>query len=334
MMREGEVKPKANGGIGGRPMSELLPLLIATNGDLLFAAAVMLRSACAQVADRSRLRVVMYDDGVPPAELERFRGYCEGELGLALEVYGDEDLAGPERELMERLAVALPGWSRGVYARLALAHLIPEECPRAVYADVDVAVVGPLEELWSVPLNGRTMGAVEEPDDQLVELHPRLQRYCNSGVLVIDRARWLEERISERCVDWLTEHPTAPFPDQDALNVVLSDADGAPLWEPIAPIWNALPRLFRSDWGETIYPLPPREELRIVHYAGPWKPWNSDEHPLSEEFMRQLAQVPFQIPERLATRPRVSILRRVTRWPRRWVRRWRRWRRRRARARQ
>jgi hypothetical protein len=305
-------------------MSEPLPLLIATNGDLLFAAAVMLRSACGQVADRSRLRVVMYDDGVPPAELERFRGYCEGELGLALEVYGDEDLAGPERELMERLAAALPGAPRGLYARFVLARLIPSEAARAVYADVDLVAVGPLEELWSVPLHGHAAGAVEAPSADLLRGQPGLQRYFNAGVMAIDRERWAAERVSERCTEWLEAHPGTPLPDQVALNVVLAGEAGAPLWEPLPPIWNALPRLYVEAWGDSSYEAPPREELRIVHYAGPWKPWNSEEHPLTEEFMRHVPHVPFSIPERMSVRPRASWTRRWTRLPRRWVRRWRR----------
>ena len=98
--------------------------------------------------------------------------------------------------------------------------------------------------------------------------------------MVVDVARWLAADVPGRCRQFLLDHPEhVRFWDQDALNVALEDR-----WTRLAPEFNAIPLAvfdaeLRSrnggadahlaDAGAAI-----EARARILHFAGPVKPWN------------------------------------------------------------
>ncbi len=109
-----------------------------------------------------------------------------------------------------------------------------------MYLDADILVLDDLESLWETDLEGAVVGAVLDGLDPKLkhgdpgfEEVPRVQDYFNSGVLLIDLGRWREERISERALELLINHPQSLFSDQDALNIV---CDGR--WKKLDPRWN------------------------------------------------------------------------------------------------
>lgn len=170
---------------------------------------------------------------------------------------------------------ALGYLSPAMFLRLQLPWLVPPDCTRLLYLDCDTLCTGSLRALNAWDLGPAVVGAVRDPG--VVQLG-RLSRlvgagaqdrdaYFNSGVLLIDVARWRESEITERCSRVLAGNREGfRYPDQDALNVVLSG------------LWSELPRRFNEleAWKlEDGYSFPV-VDVSVVHCAGTKKFWDSD----------------------------------------------------------
>lgn len=167
----------------------------------------------------------------------------------------------------------LPHISQMTYARLLIPHVLPTTVTRILYLDADLLVLDDLEPLWTIDLEGRPVGAVLDVLDPLMKqgdprlrTAPHVRDYFNSGVLLIDLARWREERLSETAIEYLNRYPQSPFKDQDALNVA---CDG--LWKKLDPSWN-----FQDHFRVNIADIDDGERPAIVHFVTSNKPWRPD----------------------------------------------------------
>jgi lipopolysaccharide biosynthesis glycosyltransferase len=171
--------------------------------------------------------------------------------------------------------------SRATYARLFFTDFLPASIARAIYLDIDILCRGSLRALWDHDL-GPAIVAVA-PDCAIgadivgdLAAAARMARdrharrlglpedgtYFNSGVMLIDVRRWRDAGIAEESLRWTIANPALlQLADQDSLNVVLRDRVS---W--LDDGWNWL--AFWA-WRE------PGNDVRIVHFAGPDKPWHA-----------------------------------------------------------
>jgi lipopolysaccharide biosynthesis glycosyltransferase len=306
-------------------MTRPLPLLIATDENLLFAAATMLRSAQAALADGLEFDVYAYLDGVSAADTELFGSFIAEELGRAPQIVNDQSFSAEHQRLMDDLVEGLPRFPRALWARLFLPALV-EDRGRAVFADIDVAVIRDVAPLWTMPLNGNAVGAVRDPAPdpaaQLAEHYPALKQYFNAGIMAIDVGAWVDAEVAERSVAWmLAAGRKSHFPDQDALNLMLMDDDGTPLWQEFDSAWNKIGGFGRPGVLSEAERNALVAEVRIRHFAGPFKPWNTERLMLKDVFDEHLAAVPFEVPLHLRTRRERPLIRRWVRRIRRALRR-------------
>lgn len=164
----------------------------------------------------------------------------------------------------------LPHISTATYARLLIPKLFPAEVRRVIYLDADMLVLADLGALWTTDLSGKPLGAVTDLIDGIVkqgesgwEDVPQVAAYFNAGVLLMDLEAWRKERVSERALEYLVQHPNTRMADQDALNVA---CDGR--WEPLAARWNVACHR-HGDIGV----LPVSERPAIAHFITFRKPW-------------------------------------------------------------
>jgi len=163
------------------------------------------------------------------------------------------------------------GLSAATYGRLLLPDALPAHQRRVLYLDADILVLQDLQPLWEAELHGASIGAVLDGLDSArraggpgLEHVPRVQRYFNAGMLLMDLPRWRSRGIAARALRFLQANPRTPYSDQDALNVAC-DGD----WQPLDPKWNcqALYHFGPLDRGA-------RHELPgIVHFITGDKPW-------------------------------------------------------------
>ncbi|NLS07922.1 glycosyltransferase family 8 protein [Rhizobium sp. P32RR-XVIII] len=165
-----------------------------------------------------------------------------------------------------------PGVSKMTFSRIVLPRFLPATCSRVLYLDGDILVLNGLEDLWNIDLGDAVIGAVPDycldsvaSNGRSPKSSLRVERYFNAGVLLIDLAKWRNERISERALEYLDRFPTAEYSDQDALNAV---CDGK--WKVLEHTWN-----FQFDPSQMIASTALEQKLAIVHfvtYVKPWKP--------------------------------------------------------------
>ncbi len=157
---------------------------------------------------------------------------------------------------------------KSTYYRLLLPNLL-SDVDRLIYLDCDLVVEIDLRELWETKQDNYLVLGVAERD----ELQPGLQAhvstpgdpYINAGVIVMDLEAWRREGIASKCLTWLKENPTiATMMDQDAINRVCVGRKG---YVPLK--WNLNP-----IHGPARLTLPQFPQ-RILHFAGPLKPWHS-----------------------------------------------------------
>lgn len=174
------------------------------------------------------------------------------------------------------------------YYRFAIQRYL-KNVDRIVYFDVDMLVVGDIQALWDIDI--KSIGAVRDLfgesarfpkfDSALIRrlrLH-RLTRlhknklgieggYFNAGMLIFDLHNLGDSDLLEnlvRVTGELQEKKILKMQDQDALNYYFKND--------VTIVPDCYNYQSRNMFEKTLFP----EEVRIVHFTGPKKPWSSDE---------------------------------------------------------
>ncbi len=221
----------------------------------------------------------------------------------------------------------LPTHSRltfAAYLRMFMTEFLDPAIERLIYLDSDVLVVSDIGELWTRPLGDAYLGAALEPYD-------RSQReplgfgpndpYFNSGVMLVNVAKWRSENALPRLIDFARANPEKlPSLDQDVINSVFRGRifNIGYEWN-----WQALfVRFLPSELNmsnEEYARL--KQSPRLIHYTSAYKPWYFRWEPHYKALYRRvLAQTPWSgyvPPDRtLQNVPRktVKVLQRILEW--------------------
>ena len=157
-----------------------------------------------------------------------------------------------------------------VYARLFAPDYL--RCDRLLYLDADVLIEDRLDELFALDMRGRTIAAVH--DAEMVTKSEETSRskagpfashlsYFNSGVLLIDGARWPKHDVAGEAIDFFAKFgATASLQDQDFLNFAFRDD-----WTPLSPRWNFQGGPLAAGLRDLVKPA-------IIHFTGGLKAWH------------------------------------------------------------
>lgn len=214
--------------------------------------------------------------------------------------------------------------SKATYFRLIITDVLPSSIKKVLYLDVDLIVRGDISLLWDTDISNYYAGAVQDIGigdvNKQMSLWPVLgmplsEPYFNAGVLLINVARWREESINIRIMEFITSNvETILFADQDGLNAVLWGK-----WVHIHPKWNVYRMAFRKyyKWGgKRELPAAVIEGIKepcIVHFTGPIKPWhNGCPMPYVNEYYHYLSLTPWR--EYQPPQPTIHELLKEYRW--------------------
>ena len=164
--------------------------------------------------------------------------------------------------------------SHTMFLRLLLPRLLGREYGRILYLDSDIHLdAGDLATALSLELHGAAVGAVRDHDmwrspdrrpDEARALGLPGFPYCNSGVLLLDAARFEAEGWLDRMVALAADPANAKGlmrHDQSVLNLALRGR-----WAEMSPVWNwQYTRATRFAMAHA--------EPRLVHFIGRRKPW-------------------------------------------------------------
>lgn len=218
------------------------------------------------------------------------------------------------------------------FLRLLIPDVLPDHCTRALYLDSDLVVQDDLMEIWRVPFDGAAILAVQDAGVPYVSDRRGIPSYgsmglsatspyFNSGVMMLNVPRWRTERIGQQVIDYLHAHTHKNhFGNQDGLNAVLAHD-----WKPLSALWNVPSFIQAPYWARNVRAWADSDFLRemralrtclsaaarIIHYAGPKKPWHwANPSPLQRIWYQSLWQSGWYTPAE-ATQSRLAF---YTRW--------------------
>lgn len=116
-------------------------------------------------------------------------------------------------------------YPKSMYYRFLLPRLLQDSLT-VLYLDCDVIVRHSLRSLFGIDISESACAVVLDQQCDDVQIQNRLKLtspYFNSGVLLFNLAYWREHNITEELISFIKDYPNlCQYPDQDALNVVLS----------------------------------------------------------------------------------------------------------------
>ena len=138
----------------------------------------------------------------------------------------------PKIEIFERFKMR-QRYSPAIFYRLAIPEILPN-LDKAIYMDSDMIALGDLGEVWDIPMQNYTFGAVSEErnfkDRALFKARKRALRmepeavYFNSGFLLFNIKALKDFHLAQHVIEFLennSHNKRVTLPDQDALNVVV-----------------------------------------------------------------------------------------------------------------
>jgi lipopolysaccharide biosynthesis glycosyltransferase len=290
---ESKLKQRVTAPVFDRLETEVV-VACACDDNYAMPLSVMLHSAGKHLRTGSRLTVYFIDGGLSENSWQALR---ETLADLPVNVFSVD----PDYSLVEHLHTS-HHVTPAAYLRLLTAEMLPDFVTRAIYLDPDVLVCDDLTWLWELPLDDRYCLAVPDiacpyvdaeagcenfrlanpylaafrpiPNYRDLGLDPASE-YFNSGVMVLNLARWREDQVAAQLLDCLESNREHVWCwDQYALNVVFHQS------------WGRLPLRWNQGAHMLDYPSPERspvdpEEFRrmrddpaIIHFTTEFKPWH------------------------------------------------------------
>jgi len=161
------------------------------------------------------------------------------------------------------------------YLRLLLPELLPD-LDHLIYLDCDMIVTRSLWNLWTIDLQSKAIGVVEDYVESLkgarsVAKILGLGFYFNSGMLLLDLKQIRERALFREVLAWTVANPEkVKFGDQDGLNVIFKDnyVEISPNWNiQISPFPLEHQRLLDEGKQTAI-----KQNLGIIHFISSPKP--------------------------------------------------------------
>ena len=187
------------------------------------------------------------------------------------------------------MSVSLPkvgGLTQASLVRLFVPSLVPPNVERILYLDTDTYPENAnLFRLFDLDLRDNPLAAVCElfiTVEGAREGGVEPNDYFNSGVLLIDRARYVGEKILERTRERMR---SGKFNDQIVLNHAVRGR-----WSRLSPGMNMAPSFMRSFVRDVVPPA-------ISHFMGPNKPWRGEvafPHPAPAEISQFVERSPWR----------------------------------------
>lgn len=175
-----------------------------------------------------------------------------------------------------------------VFARLFIPEFLKNE-EKAIYLDCDIVALKPLEKLYEMDLNGKSIGVIldgkKDQRSSLQRLNLSLDRtYFNAGVMVMDLKKLRENSKFLKTIDYcLSPDRELQLNEQDALNIMFEND-----YMINDVIWN-----YTHGNSEENNCL--ESEIGIVHFTGDIKPWDCRSYsPYKHLYWRYLNETPWK----------------------------------------
>lgn len=276
--------------------------LFSTNDNYSRHLGVALYSLLSNNSGDERIRCYVVDNNISSDNISKLQIIADNFSNAELSFFPFESWA-------SKLHLDMP-WPMSIscYARLFVGEILPTDIDKVIYLDCDMFINGNLSELWEMDLGTNVVGAVQDqvpPNVKKAVGLNILDRYFNSGMLMINLKRWREMDYGKKCLDFIDQHQGQVIHhDQGVLNGILYDK-----WLRLPLKYNVMTihyiisqsgaRKFFKD-ASTFYEEEEISEAKnrpvILHYTPSFTthPWEQNcKHPLSNLYITTLSKTPW-----------------------------------------
>lgn len=111
--------------------------------------------------------------------------------------------------------------------RFIIPDILKNKTDKFLYIDSDILCLNPISSLYDTVL-GDNIACVVSDDDGMKNIIKDLysinyKNYFNAGVLLINVKKWVENNITELCMETINNGNVYRFADQDVLNILLEN---------------------------------------------------------------------------------------------------------------
>jgi len=211
------------------------------------------------------------------------------------------------------------GYVINTYYRFEILAFLPH-LSKVLLLDSDLIVRGSLREFWEYDLEGKLVGAVENPFS--LNYPKRLKyseqnAYFNAGVMLMDLDKLREFNFESKCFEFVKKHSNFIWHvDQCVINRVLNEN-----WKRLPYRFNFMSIVPHKNYKPEEYSLrnTPDEEIKdaindnalIAHFIGSNKPWEfMGQRLYMDEYWHYLKKTPWKyyIPDDLSFKNAVKKL--------------------------
>lgn len=257
-------------------------IVFAGNHRFVPYLGVAIYSILKHASSKQTIRFSILGNGLLQSDRRKLEGLCRGkDAGIE---FVEVDACRFADAPLNRFASHEP------YFRLLIPDLFPES-KRALYLDGDILVCDDLCTLFESDLKGQPLGACDDVSATKHMERMGLSRYFNSGVLLMDLEIWRREQLFAKLMQALRERrEDLKYEDQDLLNVQFADR-----FTPLDLRWNVFSIFFSKSIDTSFFsPVELNSVLEnpgILHFAGKFKPYFIENHPLLRKMYYQDARM-------------------------------------------
>ncbi|MDJ0627872.1 MAG: glycosyltransferase [Rhodobacter sp.] len=197
------------------------------------------------------------------------------DIPLALKEAGVRNLVIDVGDEMRDLDLKIAHLSHAAYLRIWLPGILANRYERILYLDADIFCAGgDISRLLDIQIGSHAVAAVLDkaqwltPDEPVLEFERYgipVHRYLNSGALLLDVARYNEQKIFDLFVARQRKGVESQFHDQGILNLVLRGN-----FAQLSPVWN-------WQWTHRYPVFTKLARPFLLHLSGLPKPWQAHE---------------------------------------------------------
>jgi len=234
-------------------MGEKLHIVYATDERYLLPTYVAMASAVHNASRKDDLVFDIFDCGISDSV------WCDFVVRGKRVLEGGFAVVRHRIDMLQFAGYKVWHASRGIYARLLISDILPEETEWCVYADGDTLFTEDpflLEDMFDsryalmghLDSNGAETNAWYEKNG----FSWNRKTYLCAGFILLNLAWARKNNLSKKLLEFIDSHRDVPMNDQDALNIICNDAK------------CALP----SGWGVFSCDAYWRESPCCIHYVG------------------------------------------------------------------
>ena len=242
-----------------------LNLLISVNNSYLKKAEIMISSLSINTNDD--ITVYLLNHSLSEKSVAKFIKKLKNLKKVTVEIIKVKD------SFFDTLPLGEMHFSIEMYYRIIAHYLLPKDLDRILWLDADIIVMKDLHDFYYQNFDDCFLAVCADSNnssEEVKQLKSRLglakdYQYFNSGVLLLNLEKIRNQidldyiiEVSERIKNALT------YPDQDILNCMFRG------------------KVKYCDWKKFNYQVLRAKSIKqseldnisILHYSGPWKPWD------------------------------------------------------------